>query len=175
MRTTRILESNEYHDARVSRGRFAWESLYEHATWLITECLYLQVVFFFFCCSILSVSFNALFPVNLIFFWRVLTVSPSGAHMYFQSTLKRLNRLLHSEHNNLELDCFSVRFASFFFIFQLYYSCLTGSDSIFDIAFLCIYRNQTNEWCYNLFNCPLSIELFVKVTFASNLPSPKGS
>lgn len=38
-----------------------------------------------------------------------------------------------------------------------------------------MYRIQMNEWCYNLFNCPLSIELVVKVTFASNLQSPRGS
>lgn len=34
------------------------------------------------------------------------------------------------------------------------------------LPFIHMHRIQTNEWCYNLFNWPLSIELVVKVEFA---------
>lgn len=39
------------------------------------------------------------------------------------------------------------------------------------LAFIHMHRIQMNEWCYNLFNCPLSIELVVKVEFAVEFTS----
>lgn len=59
-------------------------------------------------------------------------------------------------------------------IVVLCWCCASAQSRSHEHSFFLVYR-IVNEWCYNLFNCPLSIELVVKVTFVSNLTSPKGS
>lgn len=92
---------------------------------------------------------------------------------------------------NRHLKCITDCRSVFFFVANLYCTFVAPiirlNISSLDKRYICLWFSFTythtrsmfgcfrmNEWCYNLFNCPLSIELVVKVTFGSNLPSPKG-